>query len=260
MKYFTIVHVLLFILCMLVYQCASAQSDYLITNKGDSITGDIKLLLYGPEKKVQIKAGKKKEVYSILAIRYFSHKDEKYYPVKSPYGYLFMKARVSGYLSLYAFQQENQSTYDGLFLAKADGESMEVPNLSFKKQMIKFLEDCGDVSEQIESGDLSKKDLEDIVAIYNTCISNKTNEVQQVRIQQKEAAVIVNSWDALATKVKETDDFEGKSTALEMIADIKGKVSRNEKVPNYVIDGLKSTLSSKEDLSEALTKAISELK
>jgi hypothetical protein len=244
---------------MLVYQCASAQTDYLITNKGDSIAGEIKLLLYGPEKKVQIKADKKKEVYSILHIRYFSFKDEKYYPVRSPLGYLFMKIRVSGYLSLYAFQQENQSTYDGLFLSKADGESMEVPNLGFKKQMTKFLEDCGDVSSKIESGDLSKKDLEEIVTIYNKCIDDRTNNVAQVRAQQIEASIIVNSWDALETKVKESGDFEGKASALEMITDIKGKVGRSEKVPNYVIDGLKSILSSQENLKENLEKALADL-
>lgn len=258
MKYFSIIHILLFLVCMLVYQCATAQSDYLITNRGDSITGEFKLLFYGPEKKVQVK-NENKKVYSILETRYFSYKDELYYPIKSPYGYQFMKMVVPGYASLYTFQQPNQSSYDGLFIAKADGQSMEVPNLSFKKNMTKFFDDCGDVSARIESGELSKKNLEEIIALYNTCIEGKTKTLAKERTKQREAAVIVNSWDALAGKIKATPEFEGQTNALEMINDIKGKVSRNEKVPNYVKEGLKSILSSQEDIKDSLEKAIAEL-
>jgi hypothetical protein len=47
----------------------------------------------------------------------------------------------------------------------------------------------------------------------------------------------------------------GKSNALDMIAEIKSKVGRSEKIPNFLIDGLKSTLTQdvfKTELENAL--------
>src|SRR5688500_16900625 len=129
MKKFAVIHILLFVLLMLVYQCAGAQ-DYVLTTRGDSITGEVKPLLYGPEKKVQIVSGdKEKTTFSVFQIRAFSSEGEIYHPVRSDNGYVFMKLIKPGYLSLYTFQLENQSRFDGLFLKKLDGDNLSVPNL-----------------------------------------------------------------------------------------------------------------------------------
>lgn len=256
--FFTPCAALIFI-CLLANQSAQAQSDYLITNRGDSIAGEIKLLFYGPEKKVLVKTANAKETYSILDTRYFFYKDEKFVPVRTPNGYSFMKIITPGYLSLYAFQMDKQSAYDGRFLVKADGESMEVPNLGFKKQLTKFLSDCGDVAERVDSGELSKKELDTIIAQYNACIEKKTAKITQKISEQREAVVLTNKWDALQTAVKEADEFDGKANALEMITDIKNKISHNEKIPNYVMEGLKNILAAQPNLAAPLEKALAEL-
>src|SRR5688572_6281830 len=118
MKNLTIIHILLFLLLMLVHQCAGAQ-DYVLTTRGDSLTGEVKPLLYGPEKKVQLTASdNEKSTLSLFQIREFSSKGEIYHPVKGESGYVFMKLIQPGYLSLYAFQPENQVRFDGLLLKK----------------------------------------------------------------------------------------------------------------------------------------------
>ncbi len=53
-------------------------------------------------------------------------------------------------------------------------------------------------------------------------------------------------------------DFSGKSDALDMIADIKSKIAKSEKVQNYVIEGLKSTLTNA-GLQTELDNALKEL-
>ena len=143
MRASVVIHILLFFLLMLVYQCASAQ-DYVLTARGDSLTGEVKPLFYGPEKRVQLTdASKEKNTFSLFEVRGFSHDGDIYHPIKGDEGYVFMKLLKSGYLSLYAFQPENQTRFDGLFLRKLDGEGMTVPNLGFKKIPEPF---CGRLS------------------------------------------------------------------------------------------------------------------
>ena len=255
MRSFGIIHIFLLIIMLLVYKCADAQ-DYVVTSKGDTVTGEIKPLFYGVDKKVQVaQEGKKKVVYPMFQVRSFYFKGDVYQPVKGPEGYTFMKLRKAGYLSLYAFQLPNQVTFDGLFLLKMDGSGMEVPNISFKKGMQKFLSDCDAVVEKIDKGQLAKKDLNKIIDEYNVCIDAKTIDHGKVIAQQEVQGKVTAVWDVLEEKVKAEPDFEGKSNALDMIAEIKGKVGRSEKVPNFLIEGLKNTLTQdvfKADLENAL--------
>ncbi len=86
-----------------------------------------------------------------------------------------MKVLMDGYLSLNAFNQANQSQWDGRYLTKMDGTGLEVPNLTFKKTLGSFLSDCGDIKKRREDGELGRGDLEKIVSLYNTCLQNKTD-------------------------------------------------------------------------------------
>jgi hypothetical protein len=72
---------------------------------------------------------------------------------------------------------------------------------------------------------------------------------------QQSTEKVISVWDILEGKVKAEADFEGKSNALDMISEIKSKVARSEKVPNFLVEGLKSTLTQdafKADLENAL--------
>ena len=255
MRSFGVIHIVFLIIMLLVYKCADAQ-DYVVTSKGDSLIGEVKPLFYGVDKRVQLsQEGKKKVVYPMFQVRSFYFRGEVYQPVKGPEGWTFMKLQKAGYLSLYTYQLPNQVTFDGSFLVKMDGRGMEVPNISFKKAMQKFLSDCPPVAEKIDNGDLAKKDLNKIIDEYNACIDANTIDHGKVIAKQEVQEKVIGVWDVLEEKVKAEPDFEGKSNALDMITEIKGKVARSEKIPNFLIDGLKNTLTQdvfKTDLENAL--------
>jgi hypothetical protein len=231
--------------------------DYLVTVQGDTIRGNIKPLNYGAERKVQVtEPGKKKTVYPFFKVKAYSLDGEIFQPVKGPEGYTFMKMVKSGYLSILAFQPENQTSYDGLWLLKRDGQGIEVPNITFEKGMKKFLEDCPALVKKIDGDVYNKKDLYQIVDEYNACMASP-QPVEEKPVVSKPAVPekTLTAWDALESKVKAQPDFPEKETALEMIGEIKGKISTSQKIPNFLIEGLKSSLNQevfKAELDNAL--------
>lgn len=251
MKSFSAIHILLLIILMLAYQCAGAQ-DFAVTVQGDTLRGKIKLMDYADVPKVQVTGSDgKKTVLTMYQTRELFYDSTVFRPQKGPQGYSYMKLLVDGYLSLFAFKPENQNSYDGLLLVKKDGAIMEVPNLTFKKAMRKFLEDCGLVREKIESGQYTKKELRQIITEYNTCIDNKlpaaTPASKPVAVPESDLA---KKWSDFERKVSAYADFPGKADAQEMISDITKRIARGEKVPNFLIQGLKTSIKEPDLASE----------
>lgn len=234
--------------------------DHIVTTLGDTIVGEVKALAYGPDKKVQIiEPGKKKAVYQFFKIRSFSIDNQVYQPVKGPSGYTFMKLIKTGYLSLYSFQSANQNLYDGQYLLKKDGTGIEVPNITFKKSMKRFLDDCPEVADKIDEDVLNKKDLNQIIDEYNRCMDEETASSHQVaEVKPAPPPKAMDAWNALESKVKAHADFAEKENALEMISEIKGKISTSQKIPNFLIEGLKSSLPQDEFKAE-LDSALKEI-
>ncbi|MEX1240047.1 MAG: hypothetical protein WEB30_10025 [Cyclobacteriaceae bacterium] len=256
MKNFDVIHVLLFLLLMLVYQIVDAQ-DYVLTTRGDSLTGEVRPLLFGPEKKVQIVGpDKKKNTLSLFEVRAFSSDGQIYHPVRGETGYMFMKLIQQGYLSLYAYQPENQHRFDGLFLQKLDGDHMVVPNLGFKKYLGQFLEDCPAVAQRIKDGELHKKNLTELVNAYNACIDSRTVDHEEEIANRQEQTIQISAWDSLEEKVIAAD-FSEKANALEMISEIRKKIQQQEKIPNFLLEGLKNSLKGT-GLTATLEEAIEE--
>lgn len=250
----------LILICVGANSIVSAQTDYVVTIKGDTIHGKVKYLNFGAEKSVQITSSdKKKKVYPILQTKGFQLDSELYHPVRTPQGYTYMKVLNSGYLSLYAFQIENQSTWDGRFLLKKDGTSKEVPNIGFKKILSQFLSECPQVASRIESGELSKTKINEIVDAYNACIQANTLNQKMVEAVSQEKTNKVNTWTELETAIKNGNDFESRTDALDMITEVKSKISKGEKVPKFISEGLKGLLKDQSAYTELLNKAISEL-
>lgn len=242
MKSFGILHILLFIVMLLVYQCTKAQ-DLFVSTKGDTLVGDVKQISFGHEKKVQVTtADRKKNIFSIFQTKSYVDKGDTFVPAKGPNGYVFMKILKPGYLSLLSFQQENQTTFDGLYLLKKDGSGIEVPGLTFKKVMTRFLSDCPNVSARVDEGDLGRRNIEQVIDEYNACIEGTTVEHNKIAALDRAKSKKISAWDVLEDKIKAKPDFEGKQDALEMITDIKGKIKRNEKIPNFILEGLKNSL------------------
>ena len=265
MKNVKMVQILFMLICLIGYKISTAQSDYIVTTKGDTIKGKVKYLNYGVEKKVQV-INDKKTVYSILQTSAFKMDNEVYHTVRFSQGYAYMKIIKSGYLSLYAFQQPNQMSWDGSLLLKKDGSDMEVPNIGFKKNMKRFLIECPGVIDRIESGELTKLKIIDIVDAYNQCIeyntkNQKTTTQPAKEIQpSKETTDKLSAWNQLETDVKGLTNFEGSKDALEMIQEIKSKISKGEKIPNFLTEGLKETLKDQPSIQAALEKALQEIK
>lgn len=254
MKNSAIINIFLFLLLMLVYQVVDAQ-DYVLTTRGDSLTGEVKPLLFGPEKKVQIVGpDNEKNALSLFEVRAFSKDGDIYHPVKGETGYVFMKLLQKGYLSLYAFQPENQHRFDGLFLQKLDGDHMVVPNLGFKKYLGNFLEDCPAVAQRIRDGELNKKNLTELVNAYNACVEGRTVDHEKVIATQRGQTTQISAWASLEEKVKAAD-FNEKANVLEMITEVRKKIQQQEKIPNFLLEGLKNSLENTgltADLEEAI--------
>src|SRR5260221_8691420 len=233
----------------------SAQKDFALSSKGDTLKGELKFYSFDNLDRVQINSGGKKSSYTALQVRGFFKDGSTYQSAKYDNSVRFMKVIKSGYLSLLAFNATSQGSWDGRYLLKKDGTSLEVPNLAFKKMMSKFLEDCPEVHDRITNGELPKRDLEKIVDLYNRCLQAKT----ELLITTKPSATPFNNEKILAiTKLSEkveAENFLTKKDVLDLLKDIQGKVSKNEAIPNYLTDGLKSYLAD----TPALLKEADEL-
>lgn len=261
MKNMKLVQVCLILFCLVGHRICKGQPEYVVTSKGDTVAGKVKYFNFGAEKKVQvITSDNKKNVYSILQAPSFFSGQELYHAVRVVDGYTYMKVLKYGYLSLFAFQQPNQITWDGRYLLKRDGTGMEVPNISFKKLLKKFLADCTEVTARIESGEFSKTKLNEMVDGYNQCIDLNTKHQHEAIQLSKEQTDKISTWTQLENNVKNLAAFESQANALEMIIDIKAKINNGENIPNFLVAGLKDALKNQPTLQNSLEKALLEIK
>jgi hypothetical protein len=243
---------------------AKAQ-DFAVTTRGDTIVGKIKILNFGSEKRIQVVGNdNKKSNYPILQVRSFKSNGELFRTVRGPLGYQFMKQLKDGYLSLYLFQMKDQVTYDGLLLSKRDGTYMEVPNLTFKRTLRNYLSECRSVAARIDAGNYERKDIERIVDDFNACVAEEQQPSAEPQpaaaaVTQETPAATLSAWAALEAAVNAKPEFTGKADANEMIADIRAKLSRKEKIPNFLVEGLKTSLKD-QGVDKELEAALLEIK
>lgn len=237
----------------------SHAQDLLITAKGDSLSGKVKIIVNGYDKRAQLtSADKEKKTFSILQVKALVIDNESYETIKFSDSYHFMKVLKTGYLSLYGFQMDKQLTFDGRYLQKKDGQGIEVPNLGFKKNVSRFLDECVEVSSKISEGTLARKDLDTIIDEFNACITrNSTPKVSAQVPLDATANTKLKNWNTLQEQV-EASSLEGKSDVLDMIKEIKNKVSKGESLPKFLIDGLKASLTSDAALTESFNRAVRE--
>lgn len=229
------------LLLLVIPVAAFAQTDYVITTKADTLRGEVRLLSYDNIDRVQINIGKKKEMLTALQVLTIFYKDNFYKPIQYDNRVLLMQQVKTGYLSLYAFRLPNQTTYDGRYLYRLDGKNLEVPNLAFKKILSAYLEDCSTVSDKIKSGELGKKELEQILDEYNTCMASaKPTEPEPL------TKPVVNDLVIAIQNLKQkltSQEFISKKDAIDLLTDLEQKAGRNETIPNYLLEGLKSYLA-----------------
>src|SRR6478609_1681322 len=91
---------------------AGSAQDYLVTNRTDTLRGEIKLLTFGQMDQAQIAIDKKKKVYKPMEVKSIFMDGEFYKPLTYDNSIRFMKVLKTGYLSYYAFRLPNQTLYD----------------------------------------------------------------------------------------------------------------------------------------------------
>jgi len=241
------------------FQQLYGQQDYLITIKGDTLYGEVRLLNYSKPELVQLIQGKRKQNFNPLQARQFSLNGETYNAVKNYDTYQFMKLLQSGYLSLYAFRVERQSTLDGRLLVKRDGSFMDLPNLGFKRKLIAFLDDCETITQQFEQQEIGRNDIEQLINFYNSCMDKQSGRSNTV-IANEALMPAINASKALQEQLKQSADFSGKADALAILDDINAKLLRNEKIAGYLQQALSASLKDKPEFTSQLQELLNSLK
>jgi hypothetical protein len=242
--------IVLMVLLGALFQESFCQANYLITIKGDTLRGDVKILSYDLVDRVQLVADKKKKSFTALEARTVFLDKKLYHSIPYDGRYKFMILLKNGYLSLYGFRVEKQFAYDGRYLVKRDGEAIEVPNLRFKKSMQEFLKDCSTVREQIKNGQLGRKNLDTLLTLYNSCIDQNTQQLRLAEQTVSKGEVSLPALETLRSQV-EKSTLSSRQDILDLVNDIDAKVKSRQPVPNYLVEGLKGYLANteyKEDL------------
>jgi hypothetical protein len=237
-----------------------AQTDYAITSKGDTLKGEVKILAYDLNDQVQIHVNKKKKIYTSTEILTVFDEGVLFKTVKFDGRFKYMQLLKSGFLSLYGFRMPNQTGYDGRYLLMRDGRGLEVPNLTFKKSLSKFLEDCPTVSERVKNGDLGRKEIDKIIDEFNSCLQFKTEK----RNTEIPASTLIldntKSVDEFIKQVEAAPDFATKKDAIDLLKDLSGKVYRDEIPPNYLLKELRASFKDLPAFSEELEKILAKTK
>jgi hypothetical protein len=228
--------------------------DYLVTVKGDTMRGSVKILSYGLMDRVVVNVDGKKTNFTAVQVRNLFYDSMKLMPVQRDNTIRFMRVLRSGYLTLYAFRLENQVTYDGRLLAKMNGKQLEVPNIGFKRILADFVEDCESTSAKVKDGSFERGNLEPMVDDYNACVADQ-NKVSTSLIKPTPA---MEALAELKTKV-EGSSLEGKKDVVDMLNDIDRRLRLKESIPPYLTNGVKSSLADKTEFEVELNKFLSSL-
>lgn len=232
----------------------SYGQDYIVMPKGDTVRGEVRILSYDLMDRVQLVQGKKKTTFTAIQVRNANLKGELYTPVKFENAIRMMKVIRSGFLSLYGYKMPNQMTFDGRLLTKPGVTPQEVPNLGFKKYVGAMVEDCPQVADRLKTGDLDRQNIEEIVDLYNACITQSREQ----RISAAEATKgnpTTDFVEQLKNRVS-ASDLTTKTEVNDLLNSINDKVRKKEPIPGYMKEGLKSYLSQREDFKEDMDKLL----
>ncbi|MTI39796.1 hypothetical protein [Fulvivirga lutimaris] len=251
---FSIYIILLFILSPAVY-----AQDWLVTTSADTLHGEIAIELPMERyEELTIKNDDSKQRFKAYQVIEFEHKGQKYKTVKHAGVYRIMLVDSDGYLSQFRFRADQGYEFASVFLLKTDGESLEVSNLTFKKSLAKFLEDCETVVDDLENKKYKRSDLDQIVADYNSCINEKTaNKLTSETTSETSTSVShpgIPIIESILKKIDTTSDLSA------MLNDIKSKLSKGENVAGYLKSALKEQAAGQENIKEEVDQLLETIK
>ncbi len=227
----------------------SAQ-DWVITTAQDSLSGEIQIELAADnyeEIVVKNDAGKTRlKAHQFIG---FNLDGQKYKTVKQGGKYRIMKVAQEGYLSLYYFRQDGAFDFGTQYLGKVTGDGIIVPNISFKKGISKFLDDCSIIEQGFDNGKYKKSKINELIDDYNNCIAKNT-----LSIEKESPVDIENALTLLIDSIK--NKVDASNTELQsLLSDIKGKIKQGNTVPGY----LKSALTEQTAGMENIKAEVEEL-
>lgn len=236
----------------------TSGQDYVVTLKSDTLLGRVKIMAYDLIDRIQVNDGKKKQHFTAIQVRLAVVGKETFQPVRIENGYQMMQLVNPGFLALYLARRPNSLSYEIQYLVKRDGSAMEVPNLSFRKNVSEFLKECLTVSQKIDNGELTRKNLSQIIVEYNTCLDNQAKSiVDKTPVDADDARLL--ALTALKKKV-EGIQMPSQKDALDLLNDIREKVRNKQTVPNYLMESLKGMLKDIPECQAELEKVLGTLK
>ncbi len=228
--------------------------DYLVTTKNDTVRGKLSISSYPTMDKVLVsQPQKKKEEYASPYVVSIFQDSTFYRTVRVPDAYRIMRVGKTGPVSLCYARQSPGTPFDVPYLVKRTGESMQVTAIRFKKSVKTFLADCARIGDLIDKEEVGRKDLDQIIEEYNRCIAKQTPE-----------AFVITENPTLSALSKLNQRFLTDSSAppdaVDILKDIYKKVKDGQAVPNYLTEGLKNALASRDDYKADLEELLKLLK
>ena len=247
------------------------QNGELVTTKGDTLRGEIRFSnIEGNIDRLWYYPGEeKRRLFLATQIRSLEIDGVKYKVINYT-GYRFMKVEKEGYLNVLKFRIEGSPSFSQPLLYKLDGKMMEVPILNFKKPMSAFLYECEGVATKIRNKIYEKKDLDTIINEYNSCIERRTavnnttaSTISMVETSdtkedaQNEVIPALQIIDQLRSIFKAQDGNSSDFDAI--VKDVESKIKSGEAVPSYLINALKSSVDSNDELQNLIQQLEREL-
>lgn len=236
--------------------------DYIVTLQKDTLRGEVSIPL--PKEfveEVRLETEDSKDLYKVHQVLSVFTDSTFYEPVKLINKYRFMKVVEPGYLTLYLYRADQSYDFNTFYLQKRSLEGIEVPNISFRKVIIDFLENCPSLVEKIENKTYRKNDLKEIVAEYNLCITDRTEMIYEANAEnvadegQTEAHPGVTIIRGIQAKI----DKESKAELFTLLSDIKTKLSKNQPVPGYLKSALKEQTSGMSNIENEVSELLKAL-
>lgn len=215
--------------------CPTHGQDYIVTVRGDTLRGKVRIIPLSNIDNAQVIVENKKSEHSALNTLVVSMGPDKYHTISIVDGYRFLKLAKSGAVNIYMARQSEGMPYNIPYLVKKTGEVLEVPNLFFGKKMASFLKDCPAIKQKLEDGQFGKKDLNQIVDEYNQCIEDQTKKAFASTQDPKLVALF-----QLNGRLREAASIP--ADVMDILADMYQKVKDGKGVPNYMIVALRGSL------------------
>ena len=222
----------------------------------DTIYGKVSLhIRKGQLQQVSVKNDDGRENFQVYQVLGCRTEDGSIYHTKKILGkYQFAKLVYPGYASYYYYTTEEMTTesFTEPVLIKPDGEYVTFSALAFRKRVSEFLGDCEAVKLKIENGEYKRKDLEKILDDYNSCISSQT-EMRALAKAGKpslsgDEMANVEKFSRFINKVAVNKEFNGDEELMEMLNDVKEKLSTKAPIPGYLSGAITDKLKDHQTL------------